>query len=494
MTIGGISEGLDTSFHIESGYFRIDQSFSGGIECRLASEKGLQVLLELYDPSGMRRLQLVRYRGGLSPRARIGPDGATTTLNARCGEITAGQWQYRIAVRNVSSLERSEASALDWRLEVLPGGPAVRSPDEEMYPCQDTLEQVPPPRGGAKRLSLPHAGLHWLGGDLHQHSTLSDGTLSPNALVRQNMALGHGFMAITDHQVYQPGRVLGSFQLVGGSEVTTPSGHFLALGDDLHTGFLGQDSDAVYGDCVGLSALVERLHGEGLLLVLCHPRFPPWHWRCEKPGDLPFQAMEIICDPAHGRAGQATEAALELWDTLLASGSRIVGVGGSDFHSGPQTPLEGYTALCNPGDPLTFLGTSTPQPQAGELLQALRSGRVSVGRGVFPGFSLLFNGHEYGPGDTVLLDSGTGLEVLRLRSLLRSVSPSKMGQVFWCSVVSSEGRIGPFKVDADGMAVETLFKPAGPSGWLRLEVRDKDGALQGFANPVRWQEGFGAQG
>ncbi len=43
-----------------------------------------------------------------------------------------------------------------------------------------------------------HSGLHY---DLHSHTTLSDGTLSPDELVRRAHAQGVGVLALTDHDV-----------------------------------------------------------------------------------------------------------------------------------------------------------------------------------------------------------------------------------------------------------------------------------------------------
>lgn len=46
--------------------------------------------------------------------------------------------------------------------------------------------------------SVPYSNLHF---DLHSHSTLSDGTLSPDALLRRAHAQGVDVLALTDHDV-----------------------------------------------------------------------------------------------------------------------------------------------------------------------------------------------------------------------------------------------------------------------------------------------------
>jgi len=510
MTIAGCSNGVDTRFRVQTGIISLGPLFSVGIDCQLESEADLQVLVELYDPAGIIRLQLVQYRGGTTPHARIGHDPGTTSLNARYGELPAGPWEYRVAFRNVSSLGATGARVRGWRFTVKPDVTAIPLQTDEVYSLHDTLEAPPNTSQKTSPILIHDAGLYWHAGDLHQHSNLSDGVLSPRELIQKNMELGHGFMAITDHQVFQQARAFGGLHLVGGAEVTTPNGHFLALGEKLDTGFLGrvsgngssrssgESSDdgfaRGFGECDDLGALVERLDGDGLFLVACHPAFSPWHWRCGNPGKLPFQALEIICDPAHGRAGAATDAALDLWDTLLDSGSHIVGLGGSDFHSGPETPLPGYTGICQPGDPLTFIGTTRAEPETGELLEALKAGKVSVGRGLFPGFSLFYRGREFRSGDTVYLEMEPGPQVVRVRILLSAVSPETRGQRFMCSVASMEGCLSAFEAITGEETIADLSVPAGSAGWLRLEVRDEGGRLCGFSNAIRMKAGSLGQG
>ena len=43
----------------------------------------------------------------------------------------------------------------------------------------------------------------WLKGNLHAHSTNSDGRLTPKELAEAYKARGYAFMAVTDHDVFK---------------------------------------------------------------------------------------------------------------------------------------------------------------------------------------------------------------------------------------------------------------------------------------------------
>jgi hypothetical protein len=91
-------------------------------------------------------------------------------------------------------------------------------------------------------LSFPPAravgrGAAWYRGDCHVHSVHSDGELNPEELAVQARAAGLDFIATTEHNsAAVPGAwghlAADDFLIVLGEEVTTKTGHWLALGTD----------------------------------------------------------------------------------------------------------------------------------------------------------------------------------------------------------------------------------------------------------------------
>ena len=486
-TFEGLSPPADLEFRIATGTF--DLSFLShdalGFSVTLALEAGLQALLEVYAPDGALRLQIVRYREGRSPMARVLRDRAGTSRNARPGPFPPGTWSYRLSARNVTSLGETGPHERRWSFALTPVGPgdAVTSPSDAARdaPVAPEAGPVDPLRG------TEWGGIRWYAGDLHQHTTLSDGTLDPISLVRANRAQGHAFMSITDHQVLQPRSDLPGLLVLGGTEVTTPHGHFLRIGDEPPAGLLPDAPGEVFGDCADLHRLCTRFHDEGAFLVACHPAFPPWHWRCDPLSGFPFDAVEILCDPTHPRAAAAAEDALRLWNGLLDAGRRTVGVGGSDFHGPPAEPTAAGGPVGRPGDPTTFLA-GPPSMEPGQPVPAsLREGRVAVGRGFLPGLSAYQEGRERLPGESIALPVGGAAGPIRIRAAIVPLAAGRHGTSFRCTITGSGGTGERFDVRAGSPVDRSFLPPDRAEGWFRLDIRDASDSLCGFTNPIRWR-------
>jgi hypothetical protein len=488
-TFEGLSPASDLEFRIATGTF--DLAFlpphAPGFACALETEPGLQALLELYDPEGALRMQIVRYKGGLSRAARVLLALEGTSIDVRPGTFPPGAWSYRLAARNVSSLGETGPCERRWAftLAAIEPGEARGSPMERSASAEMPTVPSDPPCG------TEWGGVRWYAGDLHQHTTLSDGLLEPDRLVLANVAQGHVFMAITDHQVFHPRRDLPGLLVLGGTEVTTPSGHFLRLGEAPAAGLLPDAPGEVFGDCADLHRLCRRFHEEGAFLVVCHPAFPPWHWRCEPLSGYPFDAMEILCDPTHPRAAVAADAALQLWNGLLDAGRRTVGVGGSDFHGPLEDPANPGEPRGRPGNPTTFLAGPFWTGPFRSVPDSLRDGRVAVGCGFLPGLQAVRDGHEYLPGDTIELPTGAADASVILRAAIIPMgaedSPDAFDRTFHCSIAGVDGTEDRFDVRAGSPVERTLLPSDRPEGWFRLDVRDRTGTLRGFTNPIRWQ-------
>ncbi|MHC4917010.1 MAG: CehA/McbA family metallohydrolase [Planctomycetota bacterium] len=172
---------------------------------------------------------------------------------------------------------------------------------------------------------LSDPGAVWLRGNLHTHTTRSDGALDPQEAVDAYAALGHDFLAISDHNFPAD---LGSLDgrgmiLLPGVEVTGDRGHVLAVGSDVAPP-KGLENQQV----------IDRTAAAGGLAVLCHPDWGRHfdHYPLEVLQELRgYVAVEIYNGSIEEDPG--SPYALDKWDLLLASGRRVWGMAVDDSHS-----------------------------------------------------------------------------------------------------------------------------------------------------------------
>lgn len=184
-------------------------------------------------------------------------------------------------------------------------------------------------------------GLPFLNGGLHCHTTLSDGTGSPEATVRCHAQQGYDFLAITDHRRYNatnfapdtglliiPGMEADRYLDGSGMQVC----HIVALGPGTGNGYTdGQtvlyEKGGTLRDC---QDMIDDIRTAGNIPVLAHPT-----WSGNKPEDLlslrNFGLIEIWNTGSELEWGVSDRG--YHWDTLLHSGRRIYGVAADDGHA-----------------------------------------------------------------------------------------------------------------------------------------------------------------
>jgi hypothetical protein len=193
-----------------------------------------------------------------------------------------------------------------------------------------------------------------LRGNVHMHTTLSDGTKDHQEIARIAGEASLDFVIITDHNVYEPGLdgYVGETLMLVGEEVHDPnreqqSSHTLCFD-------IGQD---VAGEASDPQALMDAVTAQGGFTFLAHPferdvaAFLPepniswrdwdvegyagielWNYMSEFKSVLKNQALAVLYAyvPALAISGPYPET-LEKWDDLLRS-RRVSAFGGSDAH------------------------------------------------------------------------------------------------------------------------------------------------------------------
>jgi hypothetical protein len=377
------------------------------------------------------------WSGGARDGFAISGSGATPGYLP--GPVNPGTWQVVLGPYTVAP------QGLAWEVEVslaaAPPGPAF-VPD-------------PAPDRAAGR------GRAWYRGDLHTHTVHSDGHRTPAELAAEARAAGLDFVASTEHNT--PSASLGwgahagpDLLVLDGQEVTTRDGHWLALG--LAPGALVdwryRAADGVLGGVLG------GLRARGGLAVAAHPfcPFPGCAWR------FGYQGVDAV-EVWNGPWTPDDEAALAVWDGLLASGGRLLpAVAGSDAH-GPADRV---------GHPHTVVLADGLDRRS--LLAGLAAGRcwLAAAAAVDLELEAAAAGRVAGIGGR--LDVPPGQEVVvRLR-----VEGAAGGLA---RLRSGAGTVLEARLAGDDETVEWTTTAAA-TAWVRAEVR-RDGAMVALTNPVR---------
>ena len=200
----------------------------------------------------------------------------------------------------------------------------------------------------------------WLRGNLHTHTTVSDGDVEPEETAVRYREAGYDFLAITDHGrltvVEDPPEGLlmipGEEVNLGRSEAGSPF-HLVALG--IHREGSPETSPQDF---------VHEVSAEGGLIVLCHP-----YWSGLSINDLldleGYFALEVFNTTCHYSVGKGSSEVH--WDELLARGRRVWGLAVDDahFHSGPHRPLDAFGG---------WVMVRCRERSVGAILEALKEG------------------------------------------------------------------------------------------------------------------------
>ncbi len=174
----------------------------------------------------------------------------------------------------------------------------------------------------------------WYRGNLHTHTTNSDGDSPPDVVVSWYRDAGYDFLVVTDHDVLTDPAGLrdaaGPMTLIPGEEISSGDLHVNGLGirERIAPTFADTVVDTIQGN-------VDKVRAQGGVPSINHPNF---RWRV-RPEDLAalrdVRLFEIHnagpeVNNLGGRPGfPAVEAT---WDTLLSADHRMLGVAVDDAH------------------------------------------------------------------------------------------------------------------------------------------------------------------
>jgi hypothetical protein len=354
---------LDISGHLtpEPRVHYINHTFDVGPEASRVGlvltfhkEKLAQIFVSLHDPARFRGNRMnPGARGDITLELWAAPDDSSE--GGIAGALPAGPWRVQIDVEQLGE-------STDYRLL-----------------AYAEYEAVPP----ALTWDFPddHVVRHeagWYQGELHAHSTESDGKYPVDTVVRAAVATGLDFFALTDHFTTSQWRKLvphleQPIALLRSTEITSHQGHA-----NLHG---MQDWVDVYVDRDGwsMNQAAAAIHAQNGLFCVNHPFSGSLGWRAY---DFDWANADLI-EIYHNLEGGNNAYQIALWDRLLNQGHRIVGVAGIDSHD----PFEGFHRL---GQLVTWV-YADHLSEAG-IVAGLKRGRVYVSKGP----ELRFTAHSGG--------------------------------------------------------------------------------------------------
>ncbi len=278
-------------------------------------------------------------------------------------------------------------------------------------------------------------------GNVHLHTTNSDGRLSPADAVAWYRQRGYHFVAITDHNRLTDVNGLSDdgFLAVAASELDVDQ---TALGQTYHFLALGLHSPVAYEErrAVAAQSVVDELNRLGALVVLAHP-----YWSGLTATEMmPLQGIngvEVYNTSAERDLGKGLSASH--WDDVLARGQRWWGLGVDDTHWIDDDAGEGWVVV------------EASSLTEANILASLREGRfyASTGPDIY----------------SLVRDSGT---------LTVTCSPVKtinfVGKTQWGAQRRSA---------ANGLLTAATYQIRGCETYIRVECVD-EGGRTAWSNPV----------
>lgn len=307
-----------------------------------------QLFISLHGPDGFRGNRMnPGAKGDVSLELWITPDDASE--GAIPGPIVAGEWRAQIDIEAIG--------------EVSP------------YRLTITAEDGPPPE--PVTLAFPDdlvvkAEAGWYRGELHAHSTESDGKHTVETVVEAAIDAQLDFFALTDHFTVSQWRKLVPYckhlALLRSTEITSHQGHA-----NLH-GMKRWVDVFVDRDDWSMNQAADAVHADGGLFCVNHAFSGRLGWQAY---DFDWHKADLM-EVYHNLEAVNNVYQVSLWDSLLMRGYKIVGVAGIDSHD----PFTGRHKL---GQLMTWV-YADELSEAG-IIGGLKRGQVFLSKGAQMRFS-----------------------------------------------------------------------------------------------------------
>ena len=329
---------------------------AGGLEIAFSYDPGQEfphslLTLSLFDPRGFRG---AGHRYAPRQMIRLEPHHATPGFLA--GPVAPGEWMIEVDIHCVIARPDGAPNRYDLAINILPSSEA---------------RAVLPP---AKPAEPVRHGRRWYRGELHLHSTHSDGAWTPAEIAEAARLRDLDFMVLSDHNTnssYEEfrARVDRRTLVIPGAELTTYNGHCLAIGVeewmDWRTGLADRS----------INDVASAVRAAGGIFVVAHPDAMPddvctgCRWTHDDFDPALADAVEIWGGLWDGPE-EENEGCIALWHRWLGLGHRLAATAATDAHR----PKDWQGAV-----PLTYVLADDLSRSA--ILDGLRAGRTYASSG-----------------------------------------------------------------------------------------------------------------
>ena len=281
------------------------------------------------------------------------------------GPLPAGRWQLTLEVHELVAAPVTRAVRVTGR----PAAPPAPPPAGRRRVPTPAVEYPSPSPDG------------WIRGELHCHSTASDGLYEPAELVERAAALGLEFLSITDHNTMAalPALADAPLPIIPGCEVTTFYGHFCVYGLDEAPPWHRHERPLSPAQ---IQAAVPR----GGTFCLAHPFVlgNPICCGCRLEAAPDMAAVDLLDGWSRGHAEPVADRhALLLYDQLRRAGHTPGLVCGRDWHgpaqeaahAGRAFPAMMVRAPAEPGAILTAIARGDAYLTTGPLCRCELQGQ-----------------------------------------------------------------------------------------------------------------------
>jgi hypothetical protein len=408
----------------------------------------------------------VRFRGasgGNKDHFTISETDATPSYLP--GTIIPGKWRLQIAVPNIRPNVTSR-----YRAEIY-FNRVIDDTSFTDHPLND------------------HPG--WYRGDLHMHDAHSDGSCPSQSgksvpcpvffTVEAAARRGLDFIAISDHNTTSQYDAMRELQpyfdktlLIPGRELTTFYGHANLIGTTLFV-----DYRVGSPQVPDVNAMFRSARQTGGIVSINHPESPTGEicmgcgWSPSPPADMSLvNSIEVM----NGGGGGGFFPSIRFWEQQLSKGYRLTAVGGSDNHHA-DWPLDKIGSV---GSPTTVVHANDLSVAA--ILDGIRAGHVFLDLTGSRDKLLELRAHD----SHSSAEMGEDLEQQKGEALALQIHVTACeGASLRMLIDGQESSTLPQQgITSGDQTFNMNWTPDGSRHWLRAEVRDSQGQLLLFSNPV----------
>ena len=288
----------------------------------------------------------------------------------------------------------------------------------------------------------------WYKGNLHTHTTNSDGAWAPDRVVAEYIANGYNFLFMTDHSKVTDisGLSRDGFLVLHGEE--TGSGK-AELGQVYHIVALNLKKTVSRDEAPTAQAMIDLVRSEGGEVIIGHPYWSGLAFTdiIGLEGYLGIEIFNTTCFNSIGKGHSTVH-----WDDLLARGKHTWGFAVDDTHqhSGEHRPID----ICG-----AWIMAKLPELTEAEVMKAIKAGRFYA-------------------------SNGPAIHDISVEQGKISVSTSEV-KVINFIVNISRGR--SHTAAADEFLTEAEYTISGNEKYVRVECFDENGR-GAWSNPVIFNE------